>query len=162
MKKLIFILTVLALGNLSFGQVVPPPTKLTTSSTGVYAKNYTKTIDTVTNATDTSYFFFSGADMENGSVELLARRVSGTCVLTAYLEVSSGGNTKYGYWQKALSDTINLKPAANAVKAGGLIITAASNTTLSQSNVAYYRFRIIGHATGACQVSGYVYSKRDK
>lgn len=162
MKKLIFILTLFALGNLSYGQQFAKPVQLTTSSTGVYSSKYTKTIDTVTNATDTSYFVFSGVDMENGSVELLARRVSGTCVLTAYLEVSSGGNTKYGYWQKAASDTINLKPAANAVKAGGLIITAASNTTLSQSNVAYYRFRIIGHATGACQVSGYVYSVKEK
>jgi len=157
MKKLIFIFTFLALGNLSFGQA----SSIKASTTGVYSASYTKNIDTVDNAADTSYFFFSGANMKNGSVEILARRISGTCVLTAYLEESAGGNNKYGYWQKATSDTINLKPAANAVKAGGLIITASTNATISQSNVAYYRIRIVGHATGSCQVSGYVYNKRD-
>ena len=158
MKKIaLFIMTLVFFAGASFGQA----STLKTSSTGVYATSYTKTIDTVTNATDTSYFFFSGANMKNGSAELIARNVSGTCVLTAYLEVSSGGNNKYGYWQKATGDTINLKPAANAVKAGGWIISATTSSTISQSNVAYYRIRIVGHANGACQVSGYSYNKRD-
>lgn len=157
MKKIIFILTVMLLSTAAFSQA----TTLKTSSTGVYSSSYTKTIDSVTNAADTSYFFFSGANMKNGSVELQTRLVSGTCNLTAYLEVSSGGNGKYGYWQKSVGDTLNLKPAANAVKAGGWIITATGNTTISQSNVAYYRIRIVGHATGVCAVSGYVYNKRD-
>lgn len=146
MKK--FIIAVLfAVG---FAANVSAQTATLKATTGAYSSSSTKTLDTCTNMVDTVYFVFSAANMKNGSLELTAKRISGTCVLTAYLECSNNGTT---WWSKAAGDTINLKPAANATKVGGLTIT--------QNNVQYYRFRIVGHAAGVAQVHGYSCTRRD-
>lgn len=120
------------------------------ATTGAYSSSSTKTLDTCTNMVDTVYFVYNGTELKNGSLDLVAKRISGTCVISAFLECSNNGTNWY---QKSTADTINLKPAANAVKQGGLAIT--------QSNFKYYRWRIVGHAAGVVQVYGYGCLKRD-
>lgn len=146
MKKLL-LLAIMAIG---LSAAVQAQTATLKTTTGAYSSSSTKTLDTCTNMVDTVYFVYSAANMKNGSLELTAKRISGTCVVTAYLECSNNGTT---WWQKSVGDTINLKPAANATKAGGIVIT--------QNNVQYYRFRIIGHAAGVIQLSGYTLTRRD-
>jgi len=146
MKKIILI-TLLAVG-FAFNGIAQTATLKAT--TGAYSSSSTKTLDTCTNMVDTVYFVFSAANLKNGSLEITSKLISGTVVLTCYLERSNNGTT---WWQSALTDTINLKPVANGVKAGGFII--------AQNNVQYYRIRIKGRATGVAQLSGYSCTRRD-
>jgi len=156
MKKLIFILTLLAFGFVSNVQAQGTATiKTGYPVTGVYSASSTKTVDSVSNGTDTSYFFFNAANLKNGSFVFRSTRVSGTCVITGFLEVSNDGTT---WTTRPVSlqnsgDTINMKPAANATKSGAFVIT--------QNNFAYYRFRFIGHDTGVARVTGMVCTRRD-
>jgi len=147
MKKLILI-ALIALSFSSFAQV--GVNSLKTRSTGTYLASNTKTLDTCTNATDTSYFIVDATNMVSGSLSILSKRISGTCVVTGYLEIS---NDNVSWWQKSLGDTINLKPAANATRSAGFVIT--------QNCAKYYRIRLIGHNTAAVQLSGYYAVRKD-
>ena len=147
MKKIILI-ALFGIG-LAFNGLAQGITTLK-ATTGAYSSSSTKTLDTCTNMVDTVYFVYNATDLKNGSLELISKRISGTCVVTAYLECSNNGTF---WWSKSAADTINLKPAASATKAGGLVIT--------QNNVKYYRYRIIGHAAGVIQLSGNGCLRRD-
>jgi hypothetical protein len=148
MKKLIFILTLFALSGVCKAQA-PAPLKTRYPVSGSYAAS-TKTLDTCTNTTDTVYFFFDATQMIQGSIYMVAQLISGTGVVTGYLELSNDGT----YWfQKSLADTINLKPTANGTKVAGLVIT--------QNTAKYYRYRLIGHNTAAVKLKGWGISRRD-
>lgn len=156
MKKLIFILTLLFCAG-EFAQAQSATTMKTRrlgingfSASGTYVAGGTKTIDTCTNATDTVYFFADATLLIQGSFQMTAKLISGTGVITGYLEQSADG---VSWYQKALGDTINLKPTANGTKVGGLVIT--TNTA------KYFRYRLIGHNTAAVQLTGYSYARRD-
>lgn len=153
MKKIVFILSFMAFALGSQAQTAT--IKCGYPVTGSFSAANTKTVDSVSNATDTSYFFFSAANLKNGSFVFRSTRVSGTCVISGFLEVSNDGVT----WAtrpvslQNSGDTINLKPAANATKTGSFAIT--------QNNYQYYRFRFIGHDTGVARLSGYSCTRRD-
>lgn len=110
----------------------------------------TKTKDTCTNMVDTVYFVFNASNLKNGSLQVVADRISGSPVLTIFLEESNNG-TQWN--QKAVSDTINLKPLANAVKSGTFPIT--------QNNYIYYRLRVIGHSAASAQLRAWHCTRRD-
>lgn len=123
---------------------------LKTRSTGVHVATNTKTLDTTTAAVDTSYFIVDATNMRSGSLQIVSKRISGTCVVTGYLELS---NDNVNWWSKSVADTINLKPAANATKVGGFVIT--------QNTAKYYRIRLISHSTASTQLSGYYAVRKD-
>lgn len=144
MKKLIFILSMVAMGFATQAQ-----TAVKTTLTG------TKTMDTCTNVTDTVVFVYNAANMKNGSFEVRANRMTGSPILTVQLLVSNDG-VYYTTRQTGLQvtgDTANLQPAANAVKLATFAIT--------QSNYAYYQLRILGHTAATAQIRVYVTPKRD-
>lgn len=147
MKK---VLILFALFAALTGSAQVGTTTLKTRSTGVHVASNTKTLDTCTNGTDTSYFIVDATNMKSGSLQITSKRISGTCVITGYLELS---NDNVSWWQKSTADTINLKPAANATKVGGFVIT--------QNCAKYYRIRLIGHNTAAVQLSGYYAVRKD-
>lgn len=111
--------------------------------------NGTKTLDTTTAAVDTSYFYATAPDMNNGSIQIVANRISGTCVVTANLEVSNNGTNWY---KRAASDTAALLPAANSVK--------TITFTISSGDYLYYRVRLTSHSTASTQLRGFLYRRK--
>ena len=146
MKKLIFILSFLAITGLSFGQ---SNGTVYTFAAGNYTTTATKVLDTCTNVTDTSYFVINASDWGSGSIQITSLRISGTCVVTGYLQHS---NNNADWFQTSVGDTINLKPAANAKKVAGFPLT--TNTS------PYHRVLLVGHATGAVKLSSYYFRKK--
>jgi len=142
MKK--FILMILMITGFAGVSLAQTTNTLKTTLTG------TKTKDTCTNMVDTVYFVFNAANLKNGSLQVTADRISGSPVLTVFLEQSNNGTL---WSQKSVADTINLKPLANAVKSGTFAIT--------QNNYLYYRLRVIGHAAAAAQIRGWSCTRRD-
>lgn len=148
MKKILLALTLITFGTSAFAQVPKPAVsqgKLTTTLTN------SKTLDTCTNATDTVVFVLSGAELTHGSIQVVASRISGTAVITGYFEQSNDGVV---WSQKALADTVNLKPAANANNKNGTF-------QITQNNYNYYRVRFIGHNTAAVQIRAVYCRKKD-
>lgn len=142
MKKLIFILSFLAITGLSFGQ---SNGTVYTFAAGNHTTTATKVLDSLTTVTDTAYFVIPASDWEDGSIQIRSIRISGTPVITGYLQVS---NNNADWWQKSVADTINLKPVANGKKNAGFPIT--------DSQYMYYRVMLVNH-TADDAVFGSVY-----
>lgn len=148
MKKFIFILTILigALGanaQLSTGD-------LNCKSNGTYVKTPIKTKDTVTTGTDTGYLAMENGSFTKGTIQVVAVRINGTCVVTGYLEHS---NDNSRWFQASLADTINLKPAANAVVCKAFIVTSCL--------YKYTRIRFVSHDAGDVQLNAIYYYRKD-
>jgi hypothetical protein len=154
MKKFILLFAMIATLGSAFGQGSAMTTRRYGISGFVPSGNYvataTKTLDTCTNMVDTVYFFANASQMIQGSFQLTAKLISGTGVITAYLERSADG---VSWFLASPGDTINLKPAASLTRCAGIAVTI--------NYTGYYRWRCVGHNTAAVQLSAYTYKRRD-
>lgn len=136
-------MTLRANAQLSFGN-------LNFSSTRNYVSTPSKEKDTVTTGLDTAYAAMSNGTFTKGSIQIVAVRVNGTCVVTGILEHSNDNNR---WFQVSTADTLNFKPAANAVVSKAFVTTSVL--------YKYTRVRFISHDAGDVQLNGYYYYRKD-